>query len=282
MNPRVLIFGAGGMLATALVQELASHPCEVVAISEQECDIRDTRACRGAVSTVGPNIVVNCAAYTDVNGAESRAELALQVNAAGARNVALAATESHARCVYISTDYVFDGTKPTPYVEEDPIGALNAYGQSKAMGEKECMAAAPDHAVIRSSWLYGPFGRNFVSTILRLASEHNALRVVADQVGTPTYTRDFARAIAEIAFSSHSGIFHVTNSGHCSWYEFACAIVREAGLQIEITPIPSAEYKTPAKRPLNSRLESTRKGVFTPLPPWPDALARYLTEAGVR
>jgi dTDP-4-dehydrorhamnose reductase len=282
MNPRLLVLGAGGMLSTALVQELATRRCETIALSETDCDITNYSNCVEAIRGVQPRTVINCAAYTDVDGAESRRELAHAVNAIGSRHVAEAAGASEVRCVYISTDYVFDGRKDEPYIESDPTNPVNAYGESKAVGEKECAANAPEHAIIRSSWLYGPHGRNFVLTVLRLAAEGKPLRVVADQVGSPTYTRDFARAIADIALGSETGFFHVTNSGSCSWYELAQAVLENTGSTTEVVPITSAEYKAAARRPINSRMASTRPGAFAALPHWKDALLRFLDEIGAQ
>lgn len=277
----VLLFGAGGMLALDVEDELRSRGLSYVPVKEHQCDIRSLDACRSVVALARPKVVLNCAAYTNVDAAERERELALAVNGDGARNVASAASEHGARCLYISTDYVFDGTKDSAYVESDTPNPLNAYGASKLEGEKQTLKACPNALVVRTSWLYGTRGRNFVNTMLRLASEGKSPRVVADQFGAPTYARDLASALVTLAFTDLSGIVHITNSGVCSWFEFAQAIFTEFGCDPEnVSPISASEYAAAAVRPSNSRLANTRIDALAmrPLPSWRNALHRYLAE----
>jgi len=278
---RFLILGSRGMLGHDLVAECERRGFEVIGLDLPEVDITNRANCEDTLLTVRPSVVFNCAAYTDVNGAESERELAFRVNAVGAGNVARACRAAEAHCIYLSTDYVFDGTKPEPYVEDDPPCAINAYGASKLAGEHRTMAEAAHWTIVRTSWLYGVHGRNFVQAVLRQGLQVGKLRVVADQVGAPTYTRDLAAALVEIAARRVHGILHVTNEGFCSWFEFAQAIVELAGLaDVQVEAIRSADYETPARRPANSRLMDVRarsRGI-APRPHWRDALARYLAE----
>lgn len=282
---RLLIVGAGGMLATDLEQEARRRELDVHLLAEARCDITDAAACDDAVGAAAPACVINCAAYTQVDMAERERERAFLVNAAGAENVARACARTGARCVYISTDYVFDGRKPQPYEEADIPAPLGSYGESKLEGERRTAAAAPDHAIVRTSWLYGAAGRNFVTTIVSLADRKPELRIVHDQQGAPTFTRDLANTLLDLAFHPQAhGIFHATNSGACSWYEFACAILRLAGkTTTTVVPITAAEFGAAAPRPANSRLRDTRMGPMgiAPLPPWEDALRRFMCETGL-
>lgn len=280
---KIALLGAGGMLATDVAHEARERGMKISEVFERDCDITDAVQCRDMLRRQRPELVINCAAYTNVDGAESNRDAAFAVNAQGAANVARACAEISARCIYISTDYVFDGEKPEPYVEDDLPHPLGSYGASKLEGEKLTLSGATDSAVIRTSWLYGSAGRNFVSTMLRLAGERDQLRVVSDQVGAPTYTRDLARNVVAVAASELCGILHVTNSGACSWFQFAREIFALAGYDPErVVPISSAEYVAAALRPANSRLASTPLpgNVALPLPHWTDALRRYLSEIG--
>jgi dTDP-4-dehydrorhamnose reductase len=269
------------MLGRDLMRAFGERGISATGMDVEECNVVDPASCMTAVRGVRPAVVINCAAYTDVNRAEAERELAFAVNGAGAHNVARACAETGSLCVYISTDYVFDGSKPHPYIEADPPGPLNAYGASKLEGEQRTAEAAPEHAIVRTSWLYGANGRNFVTTILARAKQGGTISVVADQFGSPTYTRDLAGALVEIALRRLTGILHVTNSGWCSWHGLASRIVELAGISgIRVDPQPAAEYKTPAQRPANSRLAAPRTADLglPSLPPWEDALGRFLRE----
>ena len=241
-----------------------------VGFTHAELDVTDAAAVREAL---GGATVINCAAYTNVDGAESEPEAAHAVNAEGARNVA----EAAARVVYVSTDYVFDGTKRDPYLESDETGPIQEYGHSKLEGERATAGANDDHLVVRSSWLFGAGGRNFVETMLALGRERDELLVVDDQTGSPTFTGHLAEALVGLADGEERGVLHVAGAGSCSWFEFARTIFERAGLDAELRPCTTDEFPRPARRPANSVLESERGAPA--LPAWQDGLDAYL---GVR
>jgi dTDP-4-dehydrorhamnose reductase len=278
---RILITGARGMLGHDVRRAAEAGGHGPVAVPRSSLDITDADAVARAVAAAAPDVVVNCAAWTDVDGAEARFEDALAVNGAGAGNVAAAARAAGAWTIHVSTDYVFDGMKPRPYVESDPVAPVSAYGRSKLAGEEAVARAAPErHTVVRSSWLFGAHGKCFPKTILRLTEERDVLSVVSDQVGCPTFTGHLARALVELAEAPRPGTLHVAAGGACSWYRFAGAVVAAAGARCEVRPIVTAEYPTPARRPPNSVLASERHAPR--LPPWEDGLSAFLAEwAGV-
>jgi len=269
---RLLVLGAAGMLGSDVVAAAREH--EVIGVSRRETDVLDVAALEHAVRANRPQAVVNCAAYTDVDGAEADEDGAMAVNAVGALNVAEAAAEVGATVVYPSTDYVFDGSKREPYVESDRVCPRSAYGRSKLEGEL-ATATVPRHLIVRTAWLFGTHGRNFVDTMLR-AAERGALKVVDDQVGCPTYTRHLAGAILRMVEST-TGIVHVAGSGQCSWYEFARAIFRGTRLDVDLQPCTTADFPRPASRPAYSVLRSERPDVPA-LPPWQKGLDEYLAE----
>jgi dTDP-4-dehydrorhamnose reductase len=243
---------------------------DAVALTRSDLDVTDPAAVREALSGA---TVVNCAAYTNVDGAESDPAAAEAVNAEGARNVA----EAAGRVLYVSTDYVFDGRKDSPYVESDPTGPLQEYGRSKLAGERATAEANPDHLVVRSSWLFGAGGKNFVETMLALGRERDELRVVEDQVGCPTFTGHLAQALVALAGGDMRGIVHVAGAGSCSWFEFARKIFERAGVDVQVDPCTTEEFPRPAARPARSELASERGGPA--LPAWQEGLDAYL---GVR
>jgi dTDP-4-dehydrorhamnose reductase len=276
MPIRLLITGGSGMLGQDLAEAAVAAGYEALALSHAELDITDLPEVRAAVAAAEPDVVVNCAAWTDVDGAEDSHEAAEAVNGEGARNVALAAREAGAWTLHISSDYVFDGTKREPYVESDPTRPLSAYGRSKLAGEDAVAGAAPTgHTIVRSSWLFGAHGRCFPATILRLARERSQLAVVDDQVGSPTFTGHLARALVELARTRPSGLVHVAGQGSCSWYELAQEIVATAGLDCEVRPSTTAEQGRPAPRPAYSVLGSEREDT-PPLPSWRQGLEEYM------
>jgi dTDP-4-dehydrorhamnose reductase len=238
-----------------------------VPLTRAELDVTDRDAVRAAISP--EDVVFNCAAYTNVDGAEADEEAALRVNRDGARNVA----EAAGKVAYVSTDYVFDGSKREPYLESDPTGPMSGYGRSKLEGEHATAAANPRHFIVRSSWLFGPGGRNFVETMLGLGPE---VRVVDDQVGCPTFTGHLAEALVPLADSEDYGIHHMAASGSCSWFEFAREIFTRARVDTRVEPCTTAEFPRPAPRPAYSVLGSERGHR---LPSWQDGLDAYL---GVR
>lgn len=283
---RVLITGANGLLGSALAPAFQRRgSAEVLRLGRGELDITDAEAVRSRMDSFHPDVVINCAAYTRVDDCETHEPLALQVNGRGAGNVARSAAAVGARVIHLSTDYVFDGRAREPYPEDHATGEparLSAYGRSKRLGEQLVREASPDAVIVRSSWLFGPAGRCFPQAILDRARRGEPLAVVDDQVGAPTYAPDLAEAIADLAERRARGIFHVTNTGACSWYAFACAILRHAGLDVPIRPVGSEAVPRPARRPAYSVLDNRRfvETVGRPLRPWLDALDAYLSSAG--
>ncbi|MBV9000849.1 MAG: dTDP-4-dehydrorhamnose reductase [Solirubrobacterales bacterium] len=276
---RFAITGAAGMLGQDLVAAARGAGHDAVTLPRAELDITDASAVADALRDARADVAVNCAAWTDVDGAERDEGGALRVNAAGAGNVARAATATGTWTIHISSDYVFDGTKRVPYVESDPVRPLSAYGRSKLAGERSVAAAAPGrHTIVRSSWLFGAGGPCFPATILRLAAGRNELKVVDDQVGCPTFTGHLAAALIELAERGRRpvGILHVAGGGSCSWFEFAREIVDRAGVTCEVKPCPTDEMPRPATRPAYSVLRSERGGDAPALPEWRDGLAEYL------
>jgi dTDP-4-dehydrorhamnose reductase len=238
-----------------------------VGLSRTDLDVTAAAAVREALAGA---TVINCAANTDVDGAESDPTAAQAINVEGARNVA----EAAARAIYISSDYVFDGTKPAPYVESDPVNPISRYGRTKLEGERATLTASPHSLVVRTAWLFGSAGENFVTTMLALGEERGEVRVVDDQVGCPTFTGHLAEALVALAEGHEHGFLHVAGAGACSWFEFARAIFERAGMDVEARPCTTEEFPRPAPRPANSALVSERGAPV--LPGWQDGLDAYL------
>ena len=274
---RFVITGAAGMLGQDVAAAARGAGHEVVAFTRADLDIADGAATEEALRGASPDVIVNCAAWTDVDGAESSPEQALAVNGAGAGNVARAAAAAGAWTIQVSSDYVFDGAKRSPYLESDSVGPLSSYGRSKLAGERDVAADAPErHTIVRSSWLFGAGGPCFPATILRLAVERDELKVVDDVIGCPTFTGHLAQALVELA-TRHSppvGILHVAGEGICSWYEFAREIVVASGVSCEVRTCSTAEMPRPAVRPAYSVLRSERDAPV--LPDWRRGLAEYM------
>ena len=278
---KLLVTGAGGMLGRDVVAAARRAGHETVACARTDLDVADAGAVAVRIADERPDAVVNCAAYTDVDGAESERELAFRVNGEGAANVAAAAAAAGARVIQLSTDYVFDGRAGRPYVESDATSPLSAYGASKLAGEQAVAAAAPErHLIVRSSWLFGVGGRNFVETMLRLAGERDELAVVDDQIGCPTYTGHLAEAIVTLAAGQETGIRHVAGAGHCSWHDFAAEIFRRTDTHVALRRATTAEIARPAARPAFSALASEREPALE-LPDWREGLGAYLAERAV-
>jgi dTDP-4-dehydrorhamnose reductase len=289
---KILITGAGGMLGTSLCQMLSPSHYVVGLLHEREVDVLpDTEFATAditqpdeigkVVQDVAPDIIIHAAAYTDVDGCDLNPEVAFTVNSEGTKNVALACRECAGELVYISTDYVFDGTASTPYPEAHPPTPQTVYGKSKHLGETHVAELLSRWYIVRTSWLFGAGGKNFVDTISKLAQERDELRVVHDQVGCPTFCEDLAQAISKLIQTKHYGIYHITNSGHCSWYQFSQEILRLTKHDdVRIVPIISAELDRPAKRPEYSVLAKTRltEAVGLEIRSWQLALHSYLTE----
>jgi dTDP-4-dehydrorhamnose reductase len=281
---KILVTGARGQVALSLLERGAAAGIDVVAAGRPELDLTDAASVAASLQAAAPDVVVNAAAYTAVDKAEAEAALAMRVNGEGAAAVATASAAMGLPIIHLSTDYVFDGTSPHPYDEADPTAPMSAYGRSKLAGETAVAAANPRHAILRTAWVYSPFGHNFVKTMLRLGENRNEVAVVTDQHGTPTYAIDIADAILAIAGplrtgdSGRTGIFHVTGTGEASWAEFAQEVfdlAAEHGRpRVRVRPITTADYPTAARRPANSRL-STRKLAHVyglALPPWRHSL----------
>jgi dTDP-4-dehydrorhamnose reductase len=274
---RILITGARGQLGHALQQTLSGE--DLILKDLPEFDLTQSES-ESQIVAARPSVILHAGAYTNVDGAEREPDRALAVNAQGTAFVARAAAALNARLIYVSTDYVFDGTKATPYREEDVPHPINVYGQSKHEGEIAALTGCPDTLVVRTAWLYGHAGNNFVKTITRLAREKPFLEVVGDQRGCPTNADDLALALKDLLTSDLRGICHVTNTGDCTWYEFAEAIVRFMDLSTPVRPITTAQAGRLAKRPAYSVLAHGRLGTVRKLlPHWQDALARFMRHA---
>ena len=276
---KVLVTGAGGMLGSDLTETLrGTH--EVLAFTHRELDITDRSALRDLISTERPEVVVNCAAYTQVDRAEEERERAYLVNGLGVQNLALLSEKYGAVLCHVSTDYVFDGRKNTPYTPFDNTGPINYYGYTKLAGERFIQWHMSRFYIVRTSWLYGAGGGNFVKTILRLSRERDELRVVDDQRGSPTYTVNLSKAIERIITSGAFGIHHVTDhtGGGISWYEFARAIVDLTGSKTRVIPITTEEFPTPARRPAYSVLDTSFTEISTGYSPpdWYDSLKNFI------
>jgi dTDP-4-dehydrorhamnose reductase len=279
---KLLVTGAGGMLGADVARagERAGH--ELILVARAALDITDAESVERVVGESPPDAVVNCAAWTDVDGAESQREAAHAVNAQGAGNVARAAAAADIPLVHVSTDYVFNGHppldgegKPRPYVESDPTGPRSIYGHTKLEGERLVLAASPRHTVVRSSWLFGVDGRNFVDTMLRLAGVREAVQVVDDQVGCPTWTGHLAPALLGLIERDVRGLVHLAGAGHVSWNDFAREIFRQDEVKCRVESASSAETARAAPRPAWSAIESEREDVLS-MPDWRDGLAGYL------
>ncbi|WJS99124.1 dTDP-4-dehydrorhamnose reductase [Novosphingobium humi] len=281
---RIAVTGKSGQVVTSLIDR-AGMGIEIIALGRPELDLGDPGSVGPAIAAARPDVVVSAAAYTAVDRAESEEEVAFAINGAGAGAVSAAARALGVPVIHISTDYVFDGTKPEPYVESDPVAPLGAYGRSKLAGERAVIAAAPDAVILRTAWVYSPFGANFVKTMLRLAQTRDELGVVADQIGNPTSARDIADAVLAIAFQLYNapetaprGIFHMTGTGEGSWADLAevvfAASAALGGPSAQVRRITTADYPTPAARPANSRLCCDRlAGAYGLRPrPWREAV----------
>jgi dTDP-4-dehydrorhamnose reductase len=279
---KVLITGAKGMLGTDMCEVLGGD-YEIIAYDIDDFDIVDMDATIKVISNISPPVIVHLAAFTDVEACEDERLTAFRCNALGAMNVAKAARVVGAHLVYLSTDYVFDGTKREPYLEVDRPNPINFYGLTKLYGEQYVSSLCPSHLIIRTSWLFGPNGRNFVDTIVNKASQGGPLRIVNDQRGCPTYSMDLARSIREAIEKRLEGIIHLTNSSETTWFELASHALGLAGVDTKIEPVASAHYKTKARRPQYSGLGSLVREMsgMEALPDWQDAVRRHLLRKGM-
>ena len=278
---RVLVSGAGGMLGQDAVAAIAGRGHSVFGLARAELDITDAASVEDAIDELRPDAVVNCAAWTDVDGAEADERGAMRVNDTAAGIVAATAAAHGASVLYVSSDYVFDGAKGSAYVESDLPGAISAYGRSKQAGETSTQIANPRHFIVRSSWLFGTGGANFVETMLRAGAEQSEVLVVSDQVASPTYTPHLAEALALVIESEEYGIHHIAAAGRCSWFEYAQEIFDQEGLETRVMAGSSEMLDRPAPRPALSLLASERPDPIM-LPDWRQGLSEYLAARGAR
>jgi dTDP-4-dehydrorhamnose reductase len=279
---RVTLFGASGLLGQDLVPAVKAHGADLTAHSSRDADLRDAARVRQVIRESRPDWIILAAAYTDVDGCESNRDLAFAVNCEGAVNVAQAARTVGSRLMFLSTDYVFDGTKNSPYETNDPRNPIQIYGESKARAEKRLQEIIPSACIVRTSWLFGHGGKCFPATILKLAAARPEIPVVPeisvvnDQRGSPTFTRDLAPALVKLCQKDVEGIVHATNFGDCTWYEFAKEIVRISGLPAEVKPVTTAEFPRPARRPMYSVLSpASLAAQQIEMPTWQDAVERF-------
>ena len=277
---KVLVTGYGGQLGYDVVRQLELRGIECKGVDVADFDLTDGKAVKSYVLNYDPDVIVHCAAYTAVDKAESEPEVCARINGEGTMNMVRAALSVDAKLVYISTDYVFSGDGDEPFEVDAPYNPRNVYGLSKVQGELAVRSLMQRFFILRTSWVFGMNGKNFVRTMLRLGAEKPQLSVVSDQIGSPTYTRDLARVICDLVPTEKYGLYHVRNEGYVSWAEFAEMIMRRAGLPCQIQPVPTAEYPTPARRPLNSRLSARAlaEAGIEPMPSVSSALDRFLRE----
>lgn len=277
---KVLVTGANGQLGWDVVKELQKQNIECYGATRKDFDIVDFEATDKFITNYMPDAVIHCAAYTAVDKAEDEQGLCYLVNASATENIAEICKKINAKMLYISTDYVFDGTKDGFYEVDDKPNPINVYGKTKLLGEQAVQKILDKYFIVRISWVFGEHGNNFVKTMLRLGKERKEINVVADQYGSPTYTADLAPLLVEMIQTEKYGVYHVTNEGVCTWAEFAEEIFKIVGMNVKVNHITTAEYPTRAKRPMNSRLskESLKDKIFFTLPVYSDAVNRYLLE----
>ena len=282
---RVLVTGAKGQLGSDVVNELNSRKYETIGVDIEEMDITDPESVNKVVVKANPDVVIHCAAWTAVDAAEDRDNISIvrSVNVVGNKNIANVCKKLDCKMIYISTDYVFSGRGTDPWKPDcRNYAPLNVYGQTKLEGELAVADALDKYFIVRIAWVFGVNGSNFIKTMLNIGKKYDTVRVVNDQIGTPTYTYDLARLIADMAESENYGYYHATNEGgYISWYDFACEIFKQAGYNTNVVPVTTEEYGiSKAKRPFNSRLDKSKllENGFEPLPTWQNALKRYLKE----
>jgi dTDP-4-dehydrorhamnose reductase len=278
---KVVVTGAAGQLGKDVLLELERKNHQAFGADRQQLDITIEEEVIAYISEIKPDVILNCAAYTNVDAAEENEEDAYRINAIGTENLAKAAKQIGAKLLHVSTDYVFDGTATKPYEVDEPTKPLGAYGRTKLAGEQLLQKHLDEFFIVRTAWVYGVYGNNFVKTMIRLGKERGEVGVVHDQVGSPTYTVDLAMFMVELMESDKYGIYHATNSGVCSWYEFAVEIFKQAGMDVQVKPLTSEQFPRPAARPKYSVLSKKmiEKQGLTPLRDWKEALAAYLDES---
>ncbi len=280
---RVLVTGVKGQLGHDIVNECAKRGIEAVGVDIEEMDITDPASVDKVITEANVDAVIHCAAWTAVDAAEDNADKCRLVNAYGTENIAKVCKKLDIKMTYISTDYVFDGQGTRPWEPDDERNPLNVYGQTKYEGEVAVTENLSKFFIVRIAWVFGVNGNNFIKTMLRLGKERGAVSVVNDQVGSPTYTYDLSVLLVDMIQTDKYGFYHATNEGLCSWYEFACEIFKQAGMDdVKVTPVDSTAFPAKAKRPMNSRMSKDKLEAngFNRLPSWQDALGRYLKEIG--
>ncbi len=278
---KVLVTGVKGQLGYDVMKVLHQRDIVAVGVDIEDMDITDPVAVERVLTTEQVDVVIHCAAYTAVDAAEENEALCRKVNVVGTENLAKVCRKLDAKMVYISTDYVFEGEGEQYYMPDDPKAPQSVYGKTKYEGELAVQACLDKYFIVRISWVFGINGKNFIKTMLRVGKERGAVSVVADQIGSPTYTADLAVLLVDMIETDQYGVYHATNEGVCSWYEFACEIFKQAGMpEVSVTPIKTGEFPAKAKRPFNSRMSKARLEAegFGRLPHWQDALGRYLNE----
>ncbi len=276
---KILVTGVKGQLGHDVVQEAAKRNIEAVGVDIEEMDITNANQVRDVISNGNYDAVIHCAAWTAVDKAEEMVDACRKVNVDGTRNIAVVCKELDIPMMYFSTDYVFDGEGEIPWKEYDERHPLNVYGLTKYEGELE-VEQLDKFFIIRIAWVFGINGNNFIKTMLRLGKERGSVSVVNDQIGSPTYTYDLAKLVMDMIVTDKYGVYHATNEGECSWYDFACEIFKQAGMDVKVTPVDSSAFPAKAKRPSNSRMSKDYLDMngFQRLPKWQDALGRYLKE----
>lgn len=277
---RVLVTGVKGQLGYDVVNELVKRGYDAVGVDIDEMDITDSKAVERVITKVNPDSVIHCAAYTAVDAAEDNFDLCKKINVDGTRNIAAVCKKIDCKIIYISTDYVFNGEGEKAFEPDEKTEPLNVYGLTKFQGEEVIKEYTEKYFIVRISWVFGINGKNFVKTMLQLGKEKKEVNVVNDQIGSPTYTFDLAVLLVDMVETQRYGIYHATNEGICSWYEFACEIFMQAGLEVKVNPVDSSAFPSKAKRPHNSRLskEKLTANGFHRLPTWQSAISHYLEE----
>ena len=278
----ILVTGSTGQLGSDVVKELLKRGYSTLSPNRSEFNLCSEDNIRNYILNSNCESIVHCAAYTQVDKAEDEKDLCIKINATATKHIAKCAKILDIPMIYISTDYVFDGTKDGKYTENDETNPINIYGESKLAGEKYVQEILDKYYIVRTSWVFNINGKNFIETMLRLSKANNQLSIVNDQIGSPTYTKDLSRLLVDMLETSKYGLYHATNEGYCSWYEFANTIFKLANINIDIKAINSNEYASRAKRPLNSKLSKDKliEFGFKPLPHWEDALKDYLIRRG--
>ncbi|MDO4484135.1 MAG: dTDP-4-dehydrorhamnose reductase [Clostridia bacterium] len=277
---KILVTGVAGQLGYDCVKQLEHLGIPCRGVDRDDFDLTDAQAVMNYVQEYKPDAIMHCAAYTNVDKAETEPQVAAAVNGMGTLNMVRAAQSVGASLMYISTDYVFDGEGDQPFEVDAPYGPTNVYGLTKMQGEEAVRSLMTKYFIIRTAWVFGMNGRNFVKTMLRLGAERSSVNVVCDQFGSPTYTPDLARLMCEMIMTNRYGVYHATNEGFCSWADFAAAIMQQGNRRCTVHPVTSEEYASATKRPANSRLskDALERAGFSRLPSWQNALSRYIVE----